>query len=306
MYVTFAHPKYLFFLFLVPILFFIHFVTLKSGKKIALKFANFEAIARISGVDFFSKNITILLLSSLLVCLLTMAVSGLTLHMQLEASSFSFVLAIDSSQSMEADDMYPSRLSVAKDTAIEFVNSAPRTTKIGVVSFAGSALIEQDLTENKDSARAAIKNIEINAFGGTDLYEAIITSTNLLKSEEARSIILLSDGQINIGRIDDCIEYANENDVVVHTIAIGTEEGGKTGYGISKLDEDSLKALAYNTGGIFFKATNKDELSNALKEAMKLTKRKVAIDISNYLIIISIILFIFEYILVNTKYKLFP
>ena len=54
---TFLHPKFLFFLFAIPILFVIHFLSLTNRKKVALKFANFNAIARIQGIDFFSKNL---------------------------------------------------------------------------------------------------------------------------------------------------------------------------------------------------------------------------------------------------------
>lgn len=306
MYLTFTHPVYLFFLFFIPIIFFIHLVTLKSKKRKALRFANFEAIARIRGIDFFSKNITVLFFTTGIIFLLILSASGLTLHTQLEASSFSFVLTIDSSQSMEADDMPPSRLKVAKDTAIEFVDSAPVSTEIGVVSFYGIALIEQDLTNDKELVKGAVKDVQISILGGTDLYEAVITSTNLLKGEDSRAIILLSDGQVNVGGIQGAINYANDNDVIIHTIGIGTEEGGKTSYGLSKLDEDSLKALAYNTEGKFFRVENKQELSNSFTEIMGLTKKKVSIDISDYLIIISIVLFVIEYLLINTRYRLFP
>ena len=306
MYITFAYPVYLFFLFLIPLLFLIHIVTLESGKRDALKFANFEAIARIRGIDFFSKNITILFLSMFLLFLLVMSVSGLTLHTQLSASSFSFVLVVDSSQSMEADDMFPNRLSVAKEVAMNFVDFSPMTTKFGVVSFSGNSFIEQDLTDNKRNVKSAIENIDVDSFGGTDFYEAVITSTNLLIKEKSRAIILLSDGQINVGSIDKMIKYANDNNIIIYTIAIGTVDGGKTAYGVSKLDEEVLRALSYNTGGEFFQAESKEELLGSFEDVMNIAERKVSINLSDYLIIFVIVLFVFEYFLINTKYRLLP
>lgn len=306
MHVTFEYPIYLSLLLLIPVLFFIHLVTLRTKKKGALKFANFEAISRISGVDFFSKNITVLLLSVLLIFLLTMASAGLTVHIQMKASSFSFILAVDSSQSMGAEDMPPNRLDVAKETAVKFVDSAPISTRIGVVSFSGRSFIEQALTENKGGVKGAIGNIRLESFGGTDLYEVIVTSTNLLAGEEAGAIVLLSDGQINVGAIEEGIDYANDNDLIIHTIAIGTGEGGKTAYGISKLDEDALKAVAYNTGGIFFKTENRVELEKSFEDILKLTTKKVPINLSTYLVVISTILFVIGYLLINTKYKSLP
>lgn len=306
MYITFAHPKYLFLLLIIPLLFLIHLLTLKNSKKKALRFANFEAISKIKGVNFFSKNLTIFFLSILIVFLLVMAVSGLTLHRQIEASSFSFVLAIDSSRSMEAKDLQPNRLEVAKETAKKFIESVPTTTRVGVVSFSGNSYINKDITGNKEEMKEAIDSIEKSFIEGTDIYEVVITSTNLLKNEEARAIILLSDGQITVGRIDDAIEYANENNVIIHTIAVGTEEGGKTSYGFSKVDEDSLKALAFNTEGKFFKAQDKEALSSSFNEMIKLTTKKISIDLSVYLTLISILIFVIDYFLINLRYKLLP
>jgi len=299
---TFSHPQYLFLLFFIPLLFFMHFWALSSKKKRALKFANFEAIARIEGIDFFSKNVFILFLNVALILSLSFAISGLTLHTTKESSSFSYVIAIDSSQSMEANDLSPNRISVAKETAINFVDSAPLDIKMGIISFSGGSKIELDMTTRKDELKRAINEIKLSGYGGTDLYEAVLTSSNLLSKESFKSVILLSDGQINVGNIDDAINYAKDNNALVHTIGIGTKEGGETEYGISKLDEDSLKSLAYNTHGVYFNAENKENLSQSFLDILKLTKRRVSIELFDYLVLFSIALIILEFVLSNTKY----
>jgi len=299
---SFSHPQYLFLLFIIPIFFLIHFLSLSNKKKIALKFANFDAIARIQGVEFFSKNIVIFFFSLLVVFLMILAVSGLTFHTFSETTSFSFVITMDSSQSMEANDLLPNRLAASKQTAKDFVDAIPYSTNLGVVSFSGSSFIESDMSEDKIQVRGAIENIELSEWGGTDIYEAIITSTNLLKSEESRAIILLSDGQLNVASLEEIVYYANKNDIIVHTIAIGTKEGGETTYAISKLDEDFLRSLAYNTGGVYFDAEDKETLSQSFLDILNLTEGKVSIDLSSYLIILSIIFFVIEFFLANTKY----
>ncbi len=301
--ISFLYPRYLFFLFLIPLFIFIHIVTLRASRTTALKFANFEAIARIKGVDFFSKNIITLFLSILIIFLLVMAVSGLTLHTTIKATDYSFVIALDSSESMGANDLLPNRMEAAKRAAVAFIDALPITTRVGVISFSGNAIIEQDLTESKSSMKSAVNEVQISEISGTDVYEAVITGTNLLSAENTKAIILLSDGQINVGTINDAIVYANENDIVVHTIAIGTEEGGETSYGLSKLDEDSLKALSYNTNGQFFRALDENELSNSFNEAIAKTERKVGINLADYLLIASILLFAFEYYLINSRYR---
>ena len=299
---SFSDPQYLFLLFTIPILLAIHFFSLNNRKKVALKFANFDAISRIQGIDFFSKNIIVLSLSLLIILSLILAISGLNVQVSKQSSSFSFVITIDASESMEANDLLPNRITAAKQTAIDFVNAVPIGVKLGVVSFAGNAYIINDMSEDKVEVKNSINNLKIEAWGGTDLYEAVITSTNLLHGEKYKAIILLSDGQINVGKIEDIISYAQDNDVIIHTIAVGTKEGGKTPYAISKLDEDYLKSISYNTGGKYFLAENKDALSQSFSEILKLTKKKVTIKLFNYLILFAIILFILNFFLSNTRY----
>lgn len=303
---SFLHPQYMYLLFLVPLLFFIHFLALGNKKKKALKFANFDAISKIQGVDFFSKNLVILFMNIIVIVLVIFAVSGLTYHTTKESSSFSYVIAIDSSQSMEANDLPPNRISAAKEVASSFVDSLPVDVKLGVISFSGGSKIEIDISGRKDEIRNAIDGIEISGYGGTDLYEAILTSTNILKKESFKSIIVLSDGQVNVGNIDDAIDYANDNNVVVNTIGIGTLEGGETEYGFSRIDEDSLRSVAYLTKGSYFNSQNKENLSNAFIEIFKLTKRKVSIALADNLLLLAIAIIVLEFFLSNTRYINLP
>ena len=301
---SFSHPQYVFLLLIIPLFFIIYFYSLSNKKKVALKFANFEAIGRIKGIDFFSKNIIIFVLNLFLALLLVFAVSGLTIEVFKETSSFSFVIAIDASQSMEADDFYPDRISAAKQTAIDFVDNAPLGVKFGVLSFSGNTYVEQDLSDDKTEVKNSISNIKVEGWGGTDLYEAVITSSKLLSDEEYKAIILLSDGQINVGKLEDIINYAQRNDIIIHSIAIGTrtKEGEEISYAISELDEDFLKSISYNTGGIYSFAGDKSALSQSFLDISNLTTKKVSIKFFNYLILAVIVLFIIEFFLINTRY----
>jgi Ca-activated chloride channel family protein len=244
----------------------------------------------------------LLFINVIVVLSLVFAVSGLTVHVMAKASSFSFVLAIDSSKSMEADDFSPSRIAVAKETAKEFVSKSPLGTRIGIISFSGGTKIERDMTDRKDELGSAIDGISVGGLGGTDIYEAVLTSTNLLKNDDNRAIIILSDGQINVGNIEDAIDYANYYNAVVNTIGMGTVEGGNTEYGLSKLDEDSLKSLAYNADGKYFSAESKENLSLAFSDMFNIIEKKVAVNLSDYLLIFALILLVLEFFLSNTRY----
>ena len=299
MYISFTHPFYLVFLFAIPFLVFFHFYGLRNIRGKALKFANFDAIARVKGIDLYSKNIILLVFNIFFVVVLGFALAGLTLHIEMDASSFSYIIAIDNSRSMEASDILPNRLASAKETAINFVENLPFESYIGIVSFAGNSYIEQDLSKNKQEIKQAIENIQISPTGGTDIYEAISTSVNLLKKEESKALILLSDGQINVGSVNEAIQYAIDNDVIIHTFGIGTEVGGQVSYGMSKLDEDSLRALSYNTEGKFFSVNSKGDMERSFGEITNITRRLGSINLGFYLIMVAILLFIVKQFLIS-------
>jgi Ca-activated chloride channel homolog len=301
-----SRPEYLILLGIIPLVIFLHFFLLKQKRSHALRFANFTALSRISGVDLLSKNIFILALTILISSLLIFSLAGVSMQRTLYSSSFSYIIAIDSSSSMEATDFNPNRLEAAKQTAIDFIESVPTGTKLAIISFSGNAFIEQGLTTDKTALESAILSIPISSIGGTDLGEAVITSTNLLEAEDAKAIILISDGRINVGTIENAIAYANNHDVIIHTIGIGTEEGGITSYGLSKIDEDALKSFAHNTNGKYFRADSPDALSNSLSQIMELKFKKVTEDITSYLILITLVLFVIEYILISTRFRVLP
>ncbi len=299
MYISFTHPFYLVFLFAIPILILLHFFGLKNIKGKALNFANFESIARVKGIDLYSKNMLLLFFNVLFVVLLVFALSGLTLHKEIAASEFSFIIAIDSSESMSATDVQPNRISAAKETAVDFVNSLPFGSSVGVISFSGNSQVEQEVTNNKPSIKYAINNVEIGFVKGTDIFEAISNSIKLLGNEKRKSVILLSDGQINMGNFGEAINYAKSYDLVVHTFGIGTVTGGEVSYGLSTLDEDSLKSLAYNTGGEYFNVKSKQDMKESFDEIIRVTEKEGSFNLTLYLIIIVIILFIVKQFLLS-------
>jgi len=207
---------------------------------------------------------------------------------------------------MEAKDISPTRLDAAKETSSLFADKVNPGSKVGIVSFSGNAVIETDLTDDIILIKQSIEKIRLSSVGGTDLSEAIITSANLLEGEDAKAVILISDGRINVGTVDEVILSANKKDIVVHTIGIGTVEGGQTQFAMSKLDEDSLTAVAYNTGGKYFQAQNKAQLDDSFNSILDFKIKKVSTDMTHSLLLIVLILLVLEYVLINTRYKVFP
>lgn len=304
--IVFTNPTYLILLFLVPLVVIVYFVSLKSKKKYALNFANFDAIARIKGIDLYSKNISGLVITILIIALLTFSISGLTISRNVNTSASAFVLAIDVSKSMEADDFTPNRLESAKSSAENFVDALPLGTKVGVVSFSGNSKIEIFPTDDSFLVKRSLEDIPISSIGGTDIYEAIITSVNLLEGQDGKALVILSDGQLNVGDFQGSLSYAIEKNVVVHTVAIGTPEGGNTSFGVSRLDESSLRSVAFETGGSYFRVVDDEDLVRSLSEIVSLRVSKVPLDLSQESAIGAILLIFVYFILVNTKLRVFP
>lgn len=299
MFLSFSYPSYLIGVFLIPLLIFFHFFGLKTLRGGSLKFANFEAIARVKGIDIYSKKISLLFLNVIFVLLLVFSLSGLTLNMEADSSKYSYIILIDSSGSMVADDVLPNRFSYAKIAANQFVDLLPVGTKVGLVSFSGDSYLNRDLIDNKDELKQIINGLKISEVAGTDIYEAILNSINLLYEEDNKAIILFSDGQENVGSIEKAIDQAIRNDIVIHSFGIGTPEGGYAEYGISKVKEDSLKSISYSTQGKYYLLRGNEDINEVMRNMLVMTRGMTAISLVNYLLIVAIIIFIIKQFLLS-------
>ncbi len=314
--IVFTNPANLWMLVTIPLLIITHFFVLSALKIRAFRFANFEVIKRIVGpvgnernVRMISSNTLLFLLRVFALLFLILAAAGITLWYQGRGSKFSYAIAIDASSSMLATDISPNRVEAAKNAAELFVKQLSKA-KVGVIDFAGASFVKQTITDDMSSARASISNIEVENVGGTAIGDAIITSTNMLAQEDnARVIILITDGQNNVGADPkEGIEHANNENVVIYTIGIGSEQGGtfiKTEL-VSKLDEETLKMIAEQTGGRYFRAADEESLQNAYAEIAAVSTQKLSLKLSAPFILVAIILIFIEWTLLNTKYRTLP
>lgn len=318
MYITFDKPLYLWFLLTIPILFITHFITLRRSKDKALKFANFDAIAKVLEsyrfrrplLSFKNKEVFLLLIRIFTLLFITLALSGTVLWYKGQSSTFDFILAIDASSSMLADDFAPNRFDAAKKAASSFVDSLSGESNIGVVSFSGATFIDLKPTNDLFEIKQTISDISIKPASGTDLGQAIITSTNLLSGQRrAKSIILLTDGQSNVGiPVQGGIDYANKNGVSVNTIGMGTDEGGAL-YGLNfttKIDEAMLQSIASDTGGKYYRAKDEPTLMQAYKEIFSSNVGNLSLDMSWVFMLLALFLLFLEWVLIITRYRTIP
>ncbi|MBM3247397.1 VWA domain-containing protein [Candidatus Pacearchaeota archaeon] len=303
----FTKPQFLIFLLAIPILVFFNIISIKLSKRRAIKFANFDAISRIKGADVFSKNLTILYIHIAIIILVVATISGMAWVGQVQSTDQSFVLVIDASRSMNANDIEPNRLEAAKKSALDFLQMVPVKTRIGVISFAGATYIEQEVTDDSLLLANAVNNIQIKDVGGTDMLNAIVASANLLANEESRTIIIMSDGSININSLQKAVDYAKANNIIVHTLGVGTQAGGVDEIGaLFKISEETLTLLAESTGGKYYNIADLEDFYASLNDIILLTKKTAVFDLSLYLMILVIILFVLEFILISTRFRVFP
>ncbi|MFH1849603.1 MAG: VWA domain-containing protein [archaeon] len=314
---SFLNPEYLWLLLGVPVLIVTHIFVLKHLKTRAWAFANYEAIMRVTGgvptvknVTAVSKNLFLLVFQIIVFVCLIFSVAGTTLWYWGSGSPKDYVLAIDASSSMLADDFAPNRLIAAKTAAQAFAESIPRGTSVGVISFAGTSFIELPMTETRAKAYEKIGGINIRYVGGTDLTEAIVTATNMFEdTERSRQVVLLTDGRGTVGDpVEEAIKYAIEKNVVVNTVGIATDVGGTyiRDNLVSTIDEATLGTIASETGGAFYRAQNTDELALAYDEIGRTTKEKIPIRLQLPLLTAAIILIFVEWGLINTRYRTLP
>jgi Ca-activated chloride channel family protein len=308
--ITFITPVYLWMLFIIPFLILTHFYGLKYSRDKAIKFANFEALARVTGGHKLSMNLPLLLLRFFTLIFLIFALSGPIFWYTGIGGDFNYAIAIDSSGSMLADDFSPNRLEAAKNAASNFIDSMPKDSKVALLSFSGTTFVKESLTLDHQKVKDSIDKLSVEYSSGTSIGDAIISSTNLLLEEDKpRVVILLTDGQSNVGTmIEKSINYANERYSTVYTIGMGTEAGGKFQdiSAISKLDSDSLKLIAQNTGGVFYKAETDAELNSAYKDISQSSTKKIPIKMTIWLIALTFLTLSIEWIFVNTKFRAVP
>lgn len=308
--ITFTNPIYLWGFLAVPVLIVLYFFSLKYSKSVSLKFANFIALSRVAGTIGESSNISVLLIRIFVLICIILSISGMTIWYLGPSASKDYVLAIDSSASMAGvDDLKPNRLEAVKSAAENFISDMPFNSYVGVVSFSGTSFVEQTLTQEKSLAREAVKGIKLNIIGGTDLGNAIITSTNLLMNgKKARAIVLLTDGRSNIGISDEtAILYANNNHVVVNTIGIGAKEtiGNDSLY--LGVEEEELKKIANMTSGNYYYVKDSEDLKNVYSEIVKNpTIGKNPIELAFPLLLIALVFLLIDWVLGNTIYKRLP
>jgi Ca-activated chloride channel family protein len=191
------------------------------------------------------------------------------------------VLAMDSSRSMKATDIEPTRLDAARTAAKTFLDEVPEKYRVGVVSFATRAAVGVAPTEDRTLAAAALDHLKPGE--GTAIGDAVALSLRVGRAREGRAepappraIVLISDGARDGGRIEpgEAAQEAKRRGVPVYTVLVGTPEGvveeelpgGFTRFIRVPPSPETLERVATTSGGEFFAVPDAEGLKQVYEE----------------------------------------
>lgn len=269
---SFLSPGRLWFLVVVALLLGAYAGLQARRRRYAMKFTNLDLLDRVAPRrPGWRRHIpAVLFLLSLLV--LVVGFAQPTREERVPRERATIVLAIDTSLSMQASDVTPSRIEAAKAAAKTFVDLLPPKLNVGLVLFNGNAQVKVAPTTDREAVKRGITDAKLGE--KTAIGEAIFTSLDAISSVPSDGaneppparIVLMSDGYTTSGRANDLgSEAAVEAGVPISTIAFGTDEGTIT---VEEepfpvrvpVDRLALQDIAAATQGKFYAAASETQL----------------------------------------------
>ncbi len=329
----FEHPDFLYLLVIIPLLAFTSLIIGRRKKKALERFGNPELLEPLmpnaSTIRPIIKFYVMLL--ALIAIIITLA--GPQFGTKLETvkrKGIEIIIALDVSNSMNAQDIQPSRLDRAKRAIFQLVDKL-HNDKIGLVVFAGQAYNQLPITTDYPSAKMFISSINTGIIPtqGTAIGTAINRCIKSFTSQEDinRAIIVITDGENHEDDAIGAAKAAAEKGIKVYTVGMGLPKGapipipggGKNNFMkdregnvvISKLNEAMLVDIATAGGAEFIAANNIRKGMNDLVDYLsKLEKTemeaKIYTDYDNqfqYIAALALLLLLIDYIVLERKNK---
>lgn len=192
------------------------------------------------------------------------------------------VIALDVSRSMLAQDLQPSRLDRAKQFITRLMEAQPND-RVALVFFAGKAYQQLPLTTDHQAAEMFVLSANPDAIPqqGTVIKEALDMSARAFSTTDRKykAVVLISDGEDHDESAVSTARKLAEQGLLINTVGIGSPEGAnitdpttgqpkldETGAPVvSRLNEETLKAVAENSHGVYVRLQNSDEAVRAIQ-----------------------------------------
>lgn len=215
-------------------------------------------------------------------------------EMSVEKASSDVIFLVDVSNSMNSNDIEPSRLEQAKLILNKTLNQLGEE-RVGIVVFAGEARTMMPLTTDYSSVDIYLENLSSDLIKrqGTDFLLAMEETEKKLKKGASglKKVVLISDGEDNEGNHNAAVNLAQKNNIAVTSVGIGTEEGGTIPelqfdiYQDYKKDEDgntvitkretqALKTISEKTGGVYIDGNSVERAANEIIKDIKSNQKE--------------------------------
>ncbi len=293
----FAHPEYLYGLYIIPVLVLFYWYLVRNRKKFLNAFADKSMHSILLPIFSKGKNLIRFIIILFAILFLLVAAANPQIGTKVEnvkESGIDIYILLDVSLSMQAQDIQPSRLEKAKFEISNLISKL-RGDRIGLVVFAGEAFVQFPLTSDYSAANLFLSAADVNSVPeqGTAIAAAMNLATKSFdySSKTERVMVIFTDGEDHQGDIQQAINNAKEHSIKVYTIGLGSpdgvpipmynSQGQQIGFKkdqqgnvvLTKLDESVLKDIASQTGGQYFRAANnRDELDMIYKDLSTLRK----------------------------------
>ena len=296
----FGNPQYLYLFWLVPISAFLLGWAFRLKKRALRQFAEQHLVSGlISGISSGKQVVRAAFFLFFLVFALLALVRpqwGTKLE-TVKRTGVDIMVALDTSLSMETQDIVPSRLEKAKHEVKALIDIL-RGDRVGLIVFAGAGIVNCPLTIDQNAVKLFLDIVDTQVIPrpGTNIGEAIRLATQSFGPQESRRhkvLVLVTDGENLEGDPISAAENAKNAGVLVFTLGVGTgagepiplhdEKGSVTGYKkdenggvvVSRLDEATLEKIATITGGRYFRATTgEDELQRIYDAVSQMDKKE--------------------------------
>lgn len=287
---SFVWPLALAGLLLVPLALLAYVLLQRRRDRYAVRFTNLNLLANVAPRRPGWRRHLPAALALLALTALVLGVARPQAAVKVPKRHATLVLAMDTSASMTADDVDPTRLAAARAAARTLLGTLPDAARVGVVGFAQFAYTISPVLADKDAVLAAIDGAD--PAGGTALGDAIDGALDLGEQDtEARpgeraegegdegppfAVVVLSDGASTTGEVEPlaAAERAEQLGVPVFTVALGTDEGiveiqdelGNVQVVPVPPDKETLRAISERTGGRSYEAPTEDDLRSVYAE----------------------------------------
>ncbi|MDR2414147.1 MAG: VWA domain-containing protein [Odoribacteraceae bacterium] len=328
----FAHPELLYLFILLPLLLVFYLLMVGRKKKAIAAFGDPGLLETLMPLRSPRREAMKFALVLVALAFIITGVAGPRFGsklQQVKREGVELMIALDVSNSMLARDIKPSRLQAAKQAVSRMVEKL-NNDKIGLIVFAGDAYVQLPITTDYSSAKFFLQSIDtdIVPVQGTAIGAAITMAMKSFtpESKTSKAIIVITDGE---NHQDDAIaaaKSAREQGIYVHAIGMGLVQGApipelrvpgeymKDAAGnvvISKLDEETLKAIAKAGEGLFVRASDTNVgLNTLLDEVNRMDKSLIEEQVFSdydekyqYFLLAGIFLLLLEFMMLERKNK---